>query len=258
MQHISDTVPGVKITSVDINTPTTHAEIYESFKTHIESLKSSNSEGTKTVLVLDALASNPGLLLPWERIVELCHKEGVLSVVDAAHAIGQQLDIDLSKTKPDFWISVSPSSSPHSHTNTTQNCHKWLYAKRGCAVLYVPKRNQKIIRTSFPTSFSYVGPTDWNADTAPNLVEQFEWNGTIDTTPYLSIDAALDFRQWLGGEAKINNYTRSLAIEAGKRVSEILGTPLMDQTENMELTLNMVCGFSTTCALVIDEGCSSM
>lgn len=37
-----------------------------------------------------------------------------------------QLNIDLSAVQPDFWVS---------------NCHKWLYAKRGCAVLYAAKRS---------------------------------------------------------------------------------------------------------------------
>lgn len=106
MQYIADVTPGVQITSFDITTPTTHAKIFESCRKHVSEVKSTKAEGAKIVLVLDAIASNPGMLLPWERVVDLCTQEGVISVVDAAHAIGQQLDIDVSKTKPDFWISV--------------------------------------------------------------------------------------------------------------------------------------------------------
>ena len=54
------------------------------------------------------------------------------------------------------------------------------------------------------------------------------------------VRAALDFRQWLGGEEKINGYCRDLAIRGGKRLAEVLGTEEMDQTPNRELTLNMV------------------
>ncbi len=48
---------------------------------------------------------------------------------------------------------------------------------------------------------------------------------------------ALDFRQWLGGEQKINDYCHSLALSGGKLLSQLLGTPLLDPTG--ELTLNM-------------------
>ena len=55
-----------------------------------------------------------------------------------------------------------------------------------------------------------------------------------------SVDSALDFREWLGGEVKINEYCRDIAIRGGKRLAEILGTEEMDETHNRELTLNMV------------------
>jgi len=54
------------------------------------------------------------------------------------------------------------------------------------------------------------------------------------------VHTALDFREWLGGEVKINEYCRDLAIRGGKRLAEILGTEEMDKTPNRELTLNMV------------------
>jgi hypothetical protein len=54
------------------------------------------------------------------------------------------------------------------------------------------------------------------------------------------VHAALDFREWLGGEVKINGYCRELAISGGKRLAEIFGTEGMDKTPNHELTLNMV------------------
>ena len=51
---------------------------------------------------------------------------------------------------------------------------------------------------------------------------------------------ALDFREWLGGEVRINGYCRALAIRGGERLAEILETEGMDKTPNRELTLNMV------------------
>jgi len=48
----------------------------------------------------------------------------------------------------------------------------------------------------------------------------------------------MEFRQWLGGEHKINAYCHNLALEGGKRLAELWGTRLMDSTG--EFTLNMV------------------
>jgi hypothetical protein len=47
-------------------------------------------------------------------MVKLCNAEStadkrILSVVDAAHSIGQEVDIKLDEAAPDFWVSVSRS-----------------------------------------------------------------------------------------------------------------------------------------------------
>ena len=54
------------------------------------------------------------------------------------------------------------------------------------------------------------------------------------------VPAAIDFREWLGGEHKINEYTHALAIAGGKRLAERLGTSVLDLEG--DLTLNMVSG----------------
>jgi hypothetical protein len=53
----------------------------------------------------------------------------------------------------------------------------------------------------------------------------------------LFTSVALDFRQWLGGEQKINDYCHSLALAGGTLLSQLLGTPLLDSTG--DFTLNM-------------------
>ena len=41
-------------------------------------------------------------------MVAICREAGVISVVDGAQSIGQELDINLSEARPDFWVSVRP------------------------------------------------------------------------------------------------------------------------------------------------------
>ena len=48
-------------------------------------------------------------MYPWEEITGLCKKYGVLSLVDAAHAIGQ-IKLDMKKADCDFFVSVSEAS----------------------------------------------------------------------------------------------------------------------------------------------------
>ena len=121
--------------------PTTSAKILEGFRAHLRSVP--RFPGQKVVSVIDSIVSNPGVLLPWKAMAQICKEEGVLSVIDAAHSIGQEFEINLKQSDPDFWVSVSDNLLlravllAHAYR---QNCHKWLYAKRGCAVLYVPKR----------------------------------------------------------------------------------------------------------------------
>lgn len=103
--------------------------------------------------------------------------------------------------------------------------------------MYVPKRNQHIIKSSFPTSYTYLSPSD---PKFPDFVNQFLWTGTIDWVPYLTVGAALDFRTWLGGEEKINEWCHKLAVEGGEKIAEVLGTEVMKGKDDHELCLNMV------------------
>lgn len=51
----------------------------------------SNVKKNKFVAVIDSIVSNPGVLLPWKELVQICKEEGIWSVIDAAHSIGQEV-----------------------------------------------------------------------------------------------------------------------------------------------------------------------
>ncbi|KAJ3513808.1 hypothetical protein NLJ89_g2748 [Agrocybe chaxingu] len=217
-KSIGDVPPHPTVHTIQLNFPTTHGEIVSSFKKFLHEHPA--APNNKRVAIIDSIISLPGVLLPWQDMVKIAKEEGVWSVVDAAHSIGQEVGINLTESAPDFWVS---------------NNHKWLSAKRSTAVLYVPERNQHMITTSIPTGHAYISPKDREES---NFAPQHEWTGTIDWTSHLTIADALDYRAWLGGEEKINAYCHNLALKGGKVLAEILKTQVMDP--DGEFTLNMV------------------
>jgi hypothetical protein len=127
--------------------------------------------------------------------------------------------------------------------------YRWLFVPRGCAVFYVPIRNQSLIRTTFPTSHGFephdpalmatrVNPhapsqepqTDVKAlpPIISPFVNLFRFIATTDNSPYYCIPSALDFRATVcGGEANLMAYIRSNARLAGDLVAQILDTEVM-------------------------------
>lgn len=117
-QSLHDIHPHPSHRVFQLNFPTTHAEIITSFRTFIQSLakttpdsdqdvKSGPTTGTgKIVAIIDSICSLPGVLLPWQEMVKTCAEYGVWSVLDAAHSLGQEPNINLTESRPDFWFSV--------------------------------------------------------------------------------------------------------------------------------------------------------
>jgi selenocysteine lyase/cysteine desulfurase len=75
-----------------------------------EVVRKTRGEGLKVrAAIFDAIVSNPGCRFPFERFTAICREEGILSVVDGAHSVGQ-IPLDLNTLQPDFFVS---------------NCHKY-------------------------------------------------------------------------------------------------------------------------------------
>jgi hypothetical protein len=110
-QYLHDIYPETILAPFHLEFPTSHADILSYFRAHLRALPapapSAANPAPQRVAVIDALVSAPGALLPWEEMVAICREEGVYSVVDAAHAVGQQTGINLTKSMPDFWVSAS-------------------------------------------------------------------------------------------------------------------------------------------------------
>lgn len=79
------------------------------------------------VAVIDHISSQSAIMFPVAKIATALHELGVLVVVDGAHAPGQaHVDLEeLGRAGVDFY---------------SGNLHKWGFAPRGCAILWVHPR----------------------------------------------------------------------------------------------------------------------
>ena len=71
------------------------------------------------------------------------------------------------------------------------------------------------------------------------MEDQFVSNSSVDLATYATIGAALEFRHWMGGEKKINEYCHDLVVQGTQLLAKMFGTEVLDQSPDLELTLNM-------------------
>ncbi|KAM0332939.1 hypothetical protein ACHAQA_001595 [Verticillium albo-atrum] len=208
IQSLSESSP-VSSHSIDITYPIEDEEIVRRFRTAIDDVK---AQGKRPRLAMfDTVLTFPGARFPWEALVAVCRDLGILSFIDGAHGVGHIDLTHLGDVGPDFMVS---------------NCYKWLMVPRGCAVLYVPFRNQGMIATSIPTSWGYETKENRaKMDPQAYFSRLFDKVSTTDNTPYCCIPLALKFRaEVCGGEASIRAYCEDLAHRGGERMAEILET----------------------------------
>lgn len=158
--------------------------------------------GDTRLLVVDGIASQTGLIFPVNRIIAACRCRGVQILVDAAH-VPSVLPVNLEGNPdltPDFW---------------TGNFHKWAFAPKTVAALYVAPKHREMIRPLVTSLFHGDGyPTE------------FDWVGTYDPTPFLSLPAGLDFFDRIGGMERVRQHNRALIRLGRDLVSSALETPL--------------------------------
>lgn len=201
---------------ITITYPCEDEEIVAVFKAAVQQ---SRAEGKRPKICLyDAVSSLPGVRFPFEELTKACREEGIISLLDGAQGIGM-IEFDIGALDPDFFLT---------------NCHKWLHVPRGCAVLYVPLRNQHLITSTTPTSHGYVPKTRQRFNPLPKsdksaFVANFDFTGTTDRSTFLCVPSAIAWRRdVLGGEERIMEYTQTLAQEGGKKAAEVLGTEVLE------------------------------
>jgi isopenicillin-N epimerase len=180
---------GAKYVEVPIPFPIERAE------QPLEALSVALRPGAR-LAVLDHICSASALVLPIAEMTALCRDYGVPVLVDGAHAPGH-LDLDIESLGADWY---------------TGNAHKWMFAAKGCAFLWASAGRWPTLK---PTVISH----------ATSGTEAFDWPGTRDFSPWLSVTEALAFYQELG-EDNVRHHNRQLALWAGRMLADAWGVEI--------------------------------
>ena len=200
---------------VELDYPLEDEEIIQNFR---DAVGAAHAEGRRVkICIFDVVSATPGLVFPWQDMIQVCRELGILSMIDGAHSIGM-VPVDLSAHEPDFFVT---------------NCHKWLHVPRGCAVFFVPARNQHLLPSTLSTSHGYVSLTKKRSSPLPpssksKFVNNFEFVGTMDNSPYLCLPAALEWRRRLGSEEEIMAYLWELNKKGSRLIADHLKTEVLE------------------------------
>ncbi len=169
----------------------------------LEAVRAAVTTHTRLALV-SHVTSPTGIVLPIVDIVRELEGRGIATIVDAAHSPGM-VPLDVAGLGASYW---------------TGNAHKWLCAPKGASILHVRRDRRDAIH---PLVVSH-GAND-RRTTRSRFRMEFDWPGTVDPTPYLSIPDAIRFGAGLlpGGWPELMTANRRLALAGRDLLCERLG-----------------------------------
>ena len=150
------------------------------------------------LLIVDHISSPSGVVWPLAEIASFARARGVPVLVDGAHAPGQ-IEVNVAQLGVDWYAG---------------NCHKWLFAARGCAFLWSRREAQGELH---PLAISHAYGS--------GFTNEFDWTGTRDFSPWLAVGAGIRFLDDLGA-AQARSYCHELAASAAQRIANAWAQPL--------------------------------
>jgi isopenicillin-N epimerase len=127
-------------------------------------------------------------------LVDHAHELGIPVLVDGAHVPGQ-LALDAPSIGADWY---------------TGNAHKWLFAPRGCGLLW-----------THPSRQAETWPAILSHGTDGGYTAAFDWTGTRDVTPWLCFGASASAHDSFGG-SELMERNRLLALEGAEVLRDSL------------------------------------
>jgi isopenicillin-N epimerase len=147
------------------------------------------------LLAIDHITSPTALIFPVAEIIRLAKEQQIPVLVDGAHAPGM-IPLKIESLNADWYVG---------------NCHKWLFAPKGCGFLWTtPQRQQE----THPTVISH--------GLGAGYLDEFDWTGTRDFSAWLAVTEAIAFARQLG-VTQIYNHNHNLAVWAGQLLAHAWG-----------------------------------
>lgn len=146
------------------------------------------------LVVIDQITSPTALVLPVAEVAAAVAPVPVL--VDAAHVPGALPGLDVAALGVAFWVG---------------NLHKWAFAPRSAAVLWVDPRHRDGVRP-LVTSWSHGQP----------YPASFDLQGTVDHSAWLAVPDAIEFWHGLGGWGQVER-NADLLRRGARHVATVLG-----------------------------------
>ena len=179
-----------------------------------EAILGAVTERTRLVAV-SHVTSPTALVFPIERIVAALAERGVETLIDGAHAPGM-LPLDLDRLGAAWYAG---------------NLHKWVCAPKGSAFLHARRDRQPGIR---PSTISHGANAVLGESPArgggghggsTRYRAEFDWQGTLDPTPWLAVGDALRHVGGLldGGWPAVMTRNHELTLRARPRLADVLG-----------------------------------
>jgi isopenicillin-N epimerase len=146
------------------------------------------------VIYMSHIASGAALVFPIEEICRRAREQGIITVIDGAHAPGQ-IPLDMKKIGADFY---------------TGNCHKWMCTPKGSGFLYVRPEHHS------PTEPLIVS---WGWYEGASFVIRNQRQGTRDPAAYLAVPTAIEWmRENNWDEVRANCH--ALAVELREQIND--------------------------------------
>ncbi|MFG0283631.1 MAG: aminotransferase class V-fold PLP-dependent enzyme, partial [Phycisphaerales bacterium JB039] len=161
------------------------------------------------ICLLSHITSSSGIILPVEGIAGELEARGIRVIIDGAHAPGQ-IELDIG--------ALAGGSAPSCYV---ANLHKWLCAPKGAAMLWIREDLRASFRPLVLSNSAELAPPPGRS----KLHLEFDYAGTGDMTPWLTIPAAMETMAAMapGGWGEIRARNHDLALRGRNIVCGALG-----------------------------------